>query len=200
MSFPPLFLLSFSIKETSKVTDSALEGAVVRAIFVEQALILGAVHHVLSRCILGLHVGVLRCTGPVNQVFARLQSGFHGNAWEQIIIFGLKSTLHSRLVFDRWLVEIEGAVTHESFPLLGLELVVACNFEHDWVLSPGWLAHCVLARISRLSVSQARVLFTLGLLLGEHIRKLTVKDGISRLLTQLCLNLGSVLHYFSTTK
>ncbi len=166
MSFPPLFLLSISIKETSKVTDSTLEGAVVRAIFVEQALVLGAVHHVFSRCVLGLHVGVLGCTGPVDQVFARLQSGFHGNTWEQIIIFGLKSALHGRLVLDRWLVEIEGAVTHESFPLLGLELVVACNFEHDWVLSPGWLAHRILTRVSRLSVSQARVCFTLGLLFG----------------------------------
>jgi hypothetical protein len=190
-------VLSISIKEASNVTNSALEGAIVGTIFVEKALVLATVHDVFSWCVLGLHVGVLRSTGPIDQILARLQGGSHDGAWEQVIVLGLQSALHIRLLLDRGLIKVECAVAHQSFPLLGLELVIACHFEHDWVLSPGWLAHSVLARIGLLRERHTGIFLTFGLLLVENVRKLTVEDGITRLLTQLCFDLGSILHYFS---
>mmetsp|Transcript_30126 Transcript_30126/g.35222 ORF Transcript_30126/g.35222 Transcript_30126/m.35222 type:complete len:214 (-) Transcript_30126:6-647(-) len=188
------FALLYSVKQASEMADTAFESFVVGAISVKQALVAGAIHNLVLRSFLFLHVGVLRLASPRDQVFSRLEGGAHDSTREQIVELRLQSALHLRLVLQRRSIEVESAFAHKSFPLLALELVVASDLEDGRVLAPGGLADSVPVGIHALSKRHSFVSLALRLLLGEHIGELSVEDGVARLLTQLGFDLGTVLH------
>ena len=177
------------------MTNAALECTVVRPELVDEALVAFAVQHACSWCIFARHPRVLGQASPVQQVLARLQGWLHGNTWEQVIVFGHKRALHFGLFDQSWPVEVKGAVTHHCLPLLGLELIIALNLEHDWVLAPGRSRGRVLAGVGLpwVGIHWLRLFFDLTL--SESIGELPVKDLVFGLLAKLGFQLCTVLHF-----
>lgn len=183
-----------SIKEASDVADFSLDGVVVRSVLGQEGAVASAVHHLILGCLFVSHVLVLGRASPHHQVLPRLQSGAHRNTREQIVVLGLEGLLHGALFADVRLVKVEGAVAHERLPLLGLELVVTWHLEGSDVLTPSRSLVRVLGPILEVTVGNGRILLSFGLLLGDHVSELAVKDLVARLLTQLGFDLGTVLH------